>query len=94
PNGVFIQSDANYQSAAFSDAQNSQDEKLDERLIVNAKIGYDTDGLTVYAYGTNIFDELYLTSNSSVDVPGNPSANFVKTGDGRAFGIRVKAKLQ
>lgn len=64
----------------FSDAANTS--KLPAYTLVNATVRYDiTDGLTVYAYGNNLFDELGLTE-------GNPRAGQIISGEaGSLYGI-------
>jgi outer membrane receptor protein involved in Fe transport len=64
----------------FSDAANTS--KLPAYTLVNATVRYEiTDGLTVYAYGNNLFDELGLTE-------GNPRAGQIISGEaGALYGI-------
>lgn len=93
-NGIFVQADANYTSAVFTEAENDPETKLDARTIFNGRIGFNGDDFSVYAFATNIFDEVYLTSNVRGTNLGNPSRNLIKVGDGRTIGFRVTAKLK
>jgi outer membrane receptor protein involved in Fe transport len=64
----------------FSDAANTS--KLPAYTLVGATVRYQiTDGLTVYAYGNNLFNELGLTE-------GNPRAGQIISGEaGALYGI-------
>ena len=64
----------------FSDAANTS--KLPAYTLVNATVRYEiTDGLTIYAYGNNLTDELGLTE-------GNPRAGQIISGEaGALYGI-------
>jgi len=64
----------------FSDAANTS--KLPAYTLVGATVRYEiTDGLTAYAYGNNLFDELGLTE-------GNPRAGQIISGEaGSLYGV-------
>jgi outer membrane receptor protein involved in Fe transport len=64
----------------YSDAANTS--KLPAYTLVGATVRYQiTDGLTVYAYGNNLFNELGLTE-------GNPRAGQIISGEaGSLYGI-------
>ncbi|MEM7747426.1 MAG: TonB-dependent receptor [Pseudomonadota bacterium] len=94
-NGVFVQADANYQSDAFVAVSNDPGRIQDARTIVNARIGYQNETLSVYGFATNLFDETYsLTSGRVAGSLTNPSSNIDRLGDGRTYGMRFNMKFQ
>jgi outer membrane receptor protein involved in Fe transport len=75
PNGFFVSADASHQGKSYSDFANTTE--IDERTLVNTRIGYSTDGFEVFAFARNLFDEDYVisrTTNASgtASVPGEP----------------------
>ncbi|MEM1181972.1 MAG: TonB-dependent receptor, partial [Acidobacteriota bacterium] len=50
----------NYQDSYFSDQDNSEAFKADERTLVNLRVSYDWDQFSVAAFARNLFDEDYL----------------------------------
>ena len=70
-------------------------ERLDERAVVNTRIGYAADRFTVYAYATNLFDDRsrVFANFASVNTDGGainffdtPSATLIPP---RTFGVGV-----
>lgn len=60
--GFIANLNANYRSEVFSGSGTYQaGSEVPSRVLVNAKVGYETDRWGVYVYGKNILDEEYLT---------------------------------
>lgn len=83
-NGMFVSADVSYADEAFGDAANSDALKLDERFLLNARVGYETGPWKVYAYARNLLDEDYITG-AATDSAGN--LERVRTGEPRTLGI-------
>ena len=65
---------------------------LDERHLVNAKIGYERDWWNVYMFATNLFDEDYVAIKAE-NVPVDPSVNTIigVPGESRIVGVGFEA---
>ncbi len=84
--GFFVSANGNYTSDHYTkgDINNRSDIEIDGRFIANARIGYEAEYFTVSAFVDNLFDKNYLTGRST-------SANEATAGDGRTFGLEVRA---
>jgi iron complex outermembrane receptor protein len=89
--GFFGSASANYTGDYFSksDVNNLAVFEVENRFIVNAKVGYELDGLSVAVFSDNIFDEQYLTGFSTRTNPPTEAS----IGDGRTIGVEIKAKF-
>ncbi|MEM6706065.1 MAG: TonB-dependent receptor [Acidobacteriota bacterium] len=76
---------ANWVSEMFSDTQNENE--LDSRTIVNAQIAYRADRFLLSAYGKNLTDEVYRTSQGTGFAPGSV---VTAIGDPREYGLRFR----
>ena len=84
-NGFFIAGDASYTASSFNDTANTEDQRDDDRFLVNARAGYDAERWRVNLYATNVFDVDYVNN-----VVNN---TIVNVGDPRLFGVRVEAEF-
>lgn len=75
----------NYRSSTYSDAENSL--KIDGYGLVDAHLGYRVDQYTVYVFGTNLFDEDYMTNYYALPFPGPAPISGV--GQPRMLGLGV-----
>ena len=73
----------NYQSEAFSSAQNRPEDIEEGRTLVNGRIGFKTGNIDTYIYSTNIFDVDYVSHQTQ-------GVDTGKVGDGRFVGLRVR----
>jgi len=85
--GLFGGVDANYQSDSFNSSENFAINQCCERVLVNARIGYAWEGLSVTAYVRNAFDEQYYSFFNAA-VAGD---EFARLGAPRTFAIRFDA---
>jgi len=86
PSGFFGGVDVNYQSDVFQFNENFAVNESGERLLVNARIGYEfNEHLRLSAYVRNAFDEQYFTSLNVV-VPGS---EFSRLGAERTVALRL-----
>jgi len=81
--GIYVQADANYRSAGFTDPENRPRSFEEERTLINGRLGYKTENIDAYVYSTNIFDVDYIAHQSEL-------VDTSKVGDGRFVGFRVK----
>lgn len=81
--GFYVGADAKYVSSYLARFGTAPQEYLDERFIVNLQAGYKTDRWELNAYVENAFDESYFVYNDN-DIAAT-------LGDGREFGVRLKA---
>lgn len=86
-NGFYVGADAKYTSPQLSVFGIFPQDRLDERFIVNAQVGYRTDRWEINAFAENLLDERYYTWLDR-DAFGTPA----QLGAGRSFGLNVKAK--
>lgn len=69
----------------FADLQNETE--LDARTLLNAQIAYRANRFTVTAYGKNLLDEVYRTTEG----PGlSPGTVVVRLGDPAEYGLRLQ----
>ena len=74
-NGVYVASDANYVSAAFTDVENIEANKTDSRALINARVGYRADQWQVFLYVDNLADRDYELNTYSVSGSGYIEVN-------------------
>ncbi|WP_411037658.1 TonB-dependent receptor domain-containing protein, partial [Shinella sp. BYT-45] len=80
---------AMYQFVGTRQADVANHFSLDSYGIVNARIGWEGEKASVYAFGTNLFDERY-------EAVGNyygPTALTVRPGPGRIIGVGASVKF-
>ncbi|MFT3965388.1 MAG: TonB-dependent receptor, partial [Sphingobium sp.] len=66
--GFFAGGDAKYTGAFIArDMQNAPVDKAGDYLIVNARMGYAFDGLSLMLYAENLFNEQYFTYRNRID---------------------------
>lgn len=83
-NGAFVSGDVSYTGSSF--ANNANTIKLDDRFLVNARIGYQGDNWEAFLYARNLFDESYVTSFAQT-----PFGNQITAGDPRTVGVILQA---
>lgn len=84
---IKLSADYQYVGARFTDAQNQ--DKLDPYNMLSARLEWDTDWASVYAFGTNLLDETpqYYGSRYSDDT------HTKVVGQGRTIGIGLKTEF-
>ncbi|REL26510.1 hypothetical protein DXX93_07895 [Thalassotalea euphylliae] len=83
----YISGNINYQSDMESDIFNNDEFKLDSRVLINLKAGYEIGEFVVDAYVTNLTDKNYLEING--EGLGSPDARIARAGVPRQFGLAV-----
>lgn len=83
--GLCINADIRHHSGYFSDDLNTQAFRIDKATVVNARVAYEANRLTISAYARNLFDRFYLTSIFS------PA--FATAGDPREIGVGMEARF-
>ncbi len=78
PTGLFASADVTVNGPKFFDEANAFEQ--DAYTLLNAKLGYETENLSVYLYGRNILDEDYAV---------HMFANAEMSGEPRIFGVRA-----
>lgn len=87
--GIFGGIDANFQSSAYSEQQNFDENKLEERLLLNARIGYDfSNGIRTSIMARNLLDKDYFTMLNR-----DSSGGFARIGDPRVISVRLDASF-
>ena len=81
-NGVFANASARFTDDRFQDAENTIG--LESFWLVNGRVGWSTDRVSVYAFGNNLFDEKFLVFNFL------ERDNFGELGQDRTFGIGIE----
>ncbi|MEO0688968.1 MAG: TonB-dependent receptor [Pseudomonadota bacterium] len=73
--GLFGSINANFTDSQFSDVENFAEDAVGSFWLVNARIGYDFDGLRISAFANNLLDERAFTSlnNSTTNLDGDGS---------------------
>ncbi|MEM8791002.1 MAG: TonB-dependent receptor [Pseudomonadota bacterium] len=79
-NGFELHGDASYTSEAFRDAANTVDERLDNRLLLNFRAGYQDENWGIFAYGRNLLDTDYVVARTS------RGSDRVRVGEPLTFG--------
>lgn len=80
-NGIVLSADVVYTGSSFGNAANDRSTLDDDRVIVNASIGYETENWNAYIYARNLFDKDYIT-----DVVGDET---IRAGDPLTVGAFV-----
>lgn len=84
--GVFGGVDANYESDRFALSENFDVNDRGERMVVNARIGYEIiPGLSLSAYVRNLFDEDYFVLFAAE----NQGRDVAFVGDPRTYAVRL-----
>ncbi|MEM1412980.1 MAG: outer membrane beta-barrel protein, partial [Pseudomonadota bacterium] len=94
--GWFASGNVSYASDQFSDVTNLELNKVGDYTLVNGRVGYDWQYLTVSAFVNNLFDERFAgrqgISNVSNDT-GTEQLNqqpFFVVNDPRLYGVEVR----
>ncbi len=94
--GFFGSANVSYTGDYYTknDVNNLSQFEIDSYFLVNAKVGYEYQGMTISVFADNLLDEQYLTGFST---RGASDATFVPTeasiGDGRIVGVELRAKF-
>jgi iron complex outermembrane recepter protein len=94
--GFFTSASASYTGDYYTrgDVNNLSQLEIESHFLVNAKAGYEYQGVTIAVFADNLLDEEYLTGFST---QGASSSAFVPSeasiGDGRIVGVEVRAKF-
>jgi outer membrane receptor protein involved in Fe transport len=78
--GVYVNVNANYSTDSYSEITIQDDRLNSARLLVGAKVGYETERFGIYGYVTNLLDQKYYTGRFA-------GYNWATLGDPRAFGV-------
>ena len=92
--GWFASSSFSFTDTAYSTPENQNDERADARRVLDARIGYETDHLSIVAFGRNLLDDDYaLYRYSRPDRLAYPAGHGVGYGPPRVLGIQVTLDL-
>lgn len=80
---------ASYQFVGARAADVSNAVRMPSYGIVNARLGWENDGASVYVFGNNLFDERYIAGAGSY----GPGADFVRVGTGRTIGVGASVRF-
>lgn len=87
-NGFVANVNGSYQSDAYAAiGLGQEDEKVDSRVLVNTRIGYQTDHYGLFVFANNLFDAEYIQYAQS----GN--LNRAMLGAPRVIGFSLEARL-
>ncbi|MEM9085022.1 MAG: TonB-dependent receptor [Pseudomonadota bacterium] len=89
-NGISGTVDFNYSDDFFSNVQNGLETKVEQRLLVNARVGYKGKNFGVYAFAQNLLDEDY---QFSVFRDPNPDATNAGLGQPQTFGVILETQF-
>lgn len=78
--GLYVNVNANYTTDSYSEIAIQDDRLNSARLLVGAKVGYETEQFGVYAYVTNLLNRDYYSSRYV-------NYQWANLGDPRAFGV-------
>ncbi|MEM8982578.1 MAG: TonB-dependent receptor [Pseudomonadota bacterium] len=79
PRGWYASVDASFTDEFFTGTANT--ETAGDYTLVNARVGFDWDSLSVFAYARNATDRFYQTAGGSIATPG------ARVGEGRIVGL-------
>ncbi|AFY99583.1 TonB-dependent receptor domain-containing protein [Calothrix sp. PCC 6303] len=87
PGGIFARAELRGYGLTYFDDENQI--KQEPYAVVNARIGYQWQKVSVYLYANNLFDTRYITSGFLFP----PPIQTVGFGDPFTFGVQLKANL-
>jgi len=88
-NGFYASIDTTAIDSFYYDTIN--DQKTDTYILVNARLGYETEDYEIYLWGKNITDETYATRGYYFDLfDGNGLKAYEKLGDPRQIGATAR----
>ena len=89
--GWFGAASVNYTGEYYSknDVNNLPQFEVESFFLVNAKAGYEYDGVTISVFADNLLDEDYITGFATRNDPPIEAS----IGDGRTVGVEVRAKF-
>ncbi|MGB6230968.1 MAG: TonB-dependent receptor [Litorimonas sp.] len=93
--GWVVNGNANYASASFTRADRPQTERnIPDRVLVNARAGWENDTYGVYLTASNLLDEDYVLTEFTIDPLQNDfTAEFAEIGNPRAFALQLEARF-
>lgn len=86
PHHLVFSAEEIFQDSLFSDVQNTQEDKLDARVITNLKLGYERKQWGLYLWGANVFDSQFFTYKST-------ASDVAFLGIGASYGVTFEAKF-
>jgi outer membrane receptor protein involved in Fe transport len=90
-NGASVTLDNIFTGDYYSSLTDEQNSQVDSHFVSNLRLGYEQDGLTLFGYVSNLFDEEYVTrSFTDQAVPANSSATL---GQPRTAGVGVEFRF-
>jgi outer membrane receptor protein involved in Fe transport len=92
--GFFCGADAKYVGSFISrDMQDAPIDAAGDYTIVNVRIGYAWDGMSVTIFADNLFDEQYFLYRNRIDFGTGPQDLFGTMGRSRITGITAQARF-
>jgi len=82
--GWAVHLNGSFTDESFSDTQNTEFTKADDYWLVNARLGYEAEGWSVYLYARNALDEDYRTQITN-------DGTLYRTGEPRVVGVQLNA---
>lgn len=97
PFGFFSSANMSYASRQFSDVENIETDKADNRFLVNSRVGYRTDHVQISVFANNLFNERFTVARTtqSADNTGtvvNDSSPLFTVNNPRQFGVELRAR--
>jgi iron complex outermembrane receptor protein len=86
-NGIFLGANYNHFGKSYTDPANTQSQS--DYGLMNAKIGYEKDRFSIYAWGDNIFDTEYYTRKVPRVSMGTLADYVGRPGSPATFGVSV-----
>jgi iron complex outermembrane recepter protein len=89
--GFFGSASASYTGDYYTknDVNNQSQFKIENFFLVNAKVGYEYQNMTLSLFADNLLDEQYITGLSTRNDPPIEAS----IGDGRVVGVELRAKF-
>ncbi len=89
--GFFGSASASYTGDYYTknDVNNQSQFKIENVFLVNGKVGYEYQNMTLSVFADNLFDEQYITGLSTRNDPPIEAS----IGDGRVVGVELRAKF-
>lgn len=84
--GFFGSASASYTDTYFTDVDNSAALRIEDRVLVDTKLGFEAEHFSVALYCNNLFDEDYITSIDSTGMRAS-------IGDARTVGIELTGRF-
>jgi iron complex outermembrane receptor protein len=94
-NGWFASSSFSYTGTSYTTPENKDRARGDARQLLDARIGYEKNGFSIYAFGRNLLNGDYAVYRYDyVGGTGVPPGRTIGYGAPRAFGVQFDLSFQ